>query len=520
MHDILLERLKQQESLPVLFIGSGLSRRYLNLPNWADLLRHFCAECGLNYNQEYGRCDGNLAMMATHLLEPFHEVFWREPKYEQLRAACDAFEPSRENILKHAIAGYLRNLATQAIATDALQAELAALREANVDCIITTNWDEHLSELFPSYHVYTGQSELLNRRTHGVAEIYKIHGCIKRPETMVLTKKDYDGFDSRHAYLVSKLLGLLVEHPVFFLGYSFSDPHISKLLGAMANCLTDSELSKVGSRLHVVEWNPQVEIPVATEHTQQHAGVNVPFQRVQTNGFEWLFGVFSKLDRRIPARTLWALKEHVYRLVQSPMTNRGLTVLPFDESAMENVDVVLGVGVAADLVATGYRQYERIDVVRDFLFETNSLVPDRVTTEILPRCSQQNSWVPMYHYLRKADADAFARVRDRLSNGGKRIEDVAWSDFQRKPEKGRPARLAVIKPRIEWSAVRTLSLSDFLKRFPDIDRATIDVGELRTYLQTNFEEGSQTSSVQRSNLFKAIAALDWLENFDLWRGGV
>lgn len=41
-------------ALPVLFIGSGLTRRYLDLPNWEGLLRKFCVK---PFEYYYGKAE-------------------------------------------------------------------------------------------------------------------------------------------------------------------------------------------------------------------------------------------------------------------------------------------------------------------------------------------------------------------------------------------------------------------------------------------------------------------------------
>ena len=44
---------------------------------------------------------------------------------------------------------------------------------------------------------YVGQEELIFSSVLNIGEIYKVHGCVYQPETMVLTKEDYNGFNDK-----------------------------------------------------------------------------------------------------------------------------------------------------------------------------------------------------------------------------------------------------------------------------------------------------------------------------------
>ena len=80
--------------------------------------------------------------------------------------------------------------------------------------IITTNYDNLLHFLFPKFDKYIGQEELIFRNITGIGEIYKIHGSVTCPSSLVLTSKDYENFETKSAYLIAKLLTIFLEYPL------------------------------------------------------------------------------------------------------------------------------------------------------------------------------------------------------------------------------------------------------------------------------------------------------------------
>jgi hypothetical protein len=96
-------------------------------------------------------------------------------------------------------------------------AEIELLRRIRPHSVITTNFDRFLEIAFPDLTPIVGQSIL-----HGTqvlfGEIFKIHGCISDPNSLVFTKRDYDEFARKKQYLSAELLTYFSEHPLLFIG--------------------------------------------------------------------------------------------------------------------------------------------------------------------------------------------------------------------------------------------------------------------------------------------------------------
>jgi SIR2-like domain len=209
------------------------------------------AYTGRPYGYYASKADTTLPRVASEIAVPFHEVWWTDARFEESRTIYADSVTTREGPLKVEVARYIEG-AVDALPADGPKAhELALLGDAVIDGVITTNYDPLLERVFPDFAAYVGQDELLFSDPKGVGEIYKIHGSVTRPESIVLTEGDYAQFNARNPYLAAKLLTIFVEHPVVFLGYSLNDPNVTEILVSIARVLTTENLGVIPG--HVVD---------------------------------------------------------------------------------------------------------------------------------------------------------------------------------------------------------------------------------------------------------------------------
>lgn len=418
--------LQRFAAAPFLFVGAGISRRYLGLENWEGLLRRFSAVAGRPYEYYSSTANGDFLEIATLIAADVHERWWKDEDFSRSREAFKNEATTDESALKIEIAQYLsdclKNLPDSGVEAE----ELALLRHVVVDGVITTNFDPLLEHIFDTFKVFIGQDELLFSDPQGVGEIYKIHGSVSAPNSLVLTTRDFDRFRDRNPYLAAKLLTTFVEHPMIFLGYSLSDKNITAILKSIASILTNDRLLELQDRPIFVRWDPDAPDQAALTASSIVAdGFTIPVQILPVRDFAGVYGALGNLERRFPARVLRQLKERVYELVRDNDPKRRLFVLDFDADATD-VDVVLGVGAIQKLV-TSYKGLGRKDILIDAVSNGDELDPARVVGEVLSSIPT-NQHVPIYKYLRGADlltADGElgkgAKVDEKSEHGWRRV---------------------------------------------------------------------------------------------------
>ena len=184
---------------PFLFLGSGVTRRYYNLPDWKGLLEHFAREIKdddfsySSYENKASKMDNPVGLLpkVAELIQTDYDEKWfsdasiRTVSGETLDKIKAGLSP-----FKAEIASYIKS---NCILENKYKEEidmLSVLSETSISGVITTNYDEFVETFFNGYTKFVGQSQLIFSAIQGIAEIYKIHGSEEEPQSLVINEQD------------------------------------------------------------------------------------------------------------------------------------------------------------------------------------------------------------------------------------------------------------------------------------------------------------------------------------------
>ncbi len=398
---------------PFLFVGSGMTRRYYGLPDWKGLLEHFALEIKNDlfiYSAYESRaktlpCPAGLLPKVAALIQRDYDEKWfanevsrmvEGPVLEQIREGLSPF--------KAEVAGFIiRN----AVINERYQLEinkLTEIAEKSITGIITTNYDVFLETHFPGFKKYVGQGELIFSPIQGVAEIYKIHGSVEEPRSLVINESDYQEFDAKSAYLASKLMTIFMEYPIIFMGYSIADPNIQNILKSITSCLETGQMEQLQNRFVFVEYKPDMSEAEVTPYAIMIDGKSLPMTRITLSDFLPLYTEIGRKKGKIPVRILRRFKEDLYSFVITNSPVGTLRVASIDDGRILDDDMVLAIGRADKLGIKGLsgitgNQWYRNIIVEDLAFSADELLefayPDLI--------KQNSNRLPIHKYLALAE---------------------------------------------------------------------------------------------------------------------
>ena len=284
--------LRRTSNRLALFVGAGLTRRYLNLPNWRSLLEEILKSCGevmpLDYflqKTDKTYLDDDLVEVADDIADLVHKWAWSSKGRERFPETYYDQSVSHTVFFKHLVAETLKkNVIHNSLYTD----EINALKKLNTNLIVTTNYDYFLEDLF-RLPVDVGRNISSGSSSN---KILKVHGSQEHPQSIIILPSDYHQFSLNHKYIFSKLLVHFIEDTCLFLGYSLSDAHIQNLLFDACEATQQKKMENV----FLLDYNDEPQTATNQEtwfdlnKDQRSASINI----IRTTEFDWVYQIFSR----------------------------------------------------------------------------------------------------------------------------------------------------------------------------------------------------------------------------------
>lgn len=388
---------------PFIFAGSGLTRRYYNLPNLAGLLEIFAKRVSndeLSFAQYMGKANKDLPRVASLISQDFDEKWYAD---KTMRTISDeVMEQVADSIVSPFKAEIAAELKRHADVVPEYKDEIALLKEISSDHItgfITTNYDCFL-ETLTGYRSYVGQDELIFSSIQGVGEIYKIHGSIDRPSSIIIDERDYADFNQKCAYLAAKLMTIFMEYPIIFIGYSLSDRNIQNILSAMVECIPTDKYDTLKSRFVFIDYNADYDsYSISDLAIPFPSGKILSMTKITLSDFSILYNALKRKKSALPVRLLRLFKEEFYNYVLTNTPSSNMRIAGIDDNRVSDEELVLAICKPSMLSLHGLKGIKMDDWYQDILLNNLQFTADEMLTLSYPEVIRQSTKLPIYKYL-------------------------------------------------------------------------------------------------------------------------
>lgn len=326
-----LDILLNSNRMPALFIGSGISFRYIsNFPKWQELLKTIGSTIGYNEHQYHAMVDQIKRSTPEELhnqkiASKLNDTFNQKIETGEIDIKTILSESEIKRCINSQIS-YFKMLISKYFSEINLKPEMAGELELfkqaleKTSHIYTTNYDLFIEKLNPHFKTYTNNDEYFFRENLGLGEIYKLHGSITNPNSMILTYEDFQSFDSNLKLLSSKLINTLIDFPIIFLGYSLSDTNINSILEDFFNSFSKKIVDKISRYMILIQHTPLAKFEFGEKRFGSRNQIVVT--TLKTNDYEKIYNKIITLPIHVSSYELRKYKSIFHQIVKDTSNGR------------------------------------------------------------------------------------------------------------------------------------------------------------------------------------------------------
>ncbi|MBC7751981.1 MAG: SIR2 family protein [Candidatus Saccharibacteria bacterium] len=344
------EFIKTYKNHPVLFVGTGISLRYLAESNtWDGLLKQISQELSGNFEHYLDlkaahETKGiyNYPAIATQLEKEFNDSL-KQDRNGKFKEINDIFyENMSRNVNLSRFKVYVTKLLSSTEIRPSMKDEILELKKIrkNIGSIITTNYDSLIEGIF-EFSPLIGNDILLS---NPYGSVYKIHGCITNPGKIIITTEDYKNFAEKYELIRAQLLSIFIHNPIIFLGYNIGDENIKSLLKTIFTYIEPNSdaAEKIRKNFLLVEYGPGISSTETAEHDIDLEGFStIRINKIKTDDYTSIYKAVADLNLPISAMDV----RKVQSIVKEIYAGGNISVkITEDLDSLNNSDRILAIG--------------------------------------------------------------------------------------------------------------------------------------------------------------------------------
>ncbi|WP_283591979.1 SIR2 family protein [Clostridium butanoliproducens] len=355
----ILDYLVEENEFPIIFIGSGISKRYLNnYPSWIELLEYLWGKSNLEWNF-YGhltKIRDELSQgrdLPEYILDYEVNVRVAAELEKSINGLFSDDELAIDGITHKEVyekklspfKALISNKFNDYTILDTMKEEFELFKSmiSKAQILLTTNYDSFIEDSYNNISnipvkTYIGQRGFFEQTT-GFAELYKIHGCASDSSSIVITERDYIKFDKDSVLISAKIISMLLNSPIIFIGYSLKDRNIRTIIKDFTASLSSDELLRLEKRLIVIEWEAGEENII--EGLENDPELGCRFTTIRTNNYSEIYKKISQINQGVSPAEIRRYQHVIKRLIVERGKEGSLETVLLSPSQIDDTEGIL-----------------------------------------------------------------------------------------------------------------------------------------------------------------------------------